>query len=291
MSLFLKFNLILLLVFVVGLVPTGLVFGGLLEDNARQQILANAEIMMETAMAMRGYTVSEVRPLIAAQMDKTFLPQSVPAYSATQIFEALRKQHPEYTYKEATLNPSNPRNRAVDWETDLVAEFSRNPKRTEITGERDTPLGRSLYLAHPIRITNENCLTCHRTPEEAPPSMVKLYGDANGFGWKMNETIGAQIVSVPMSLPLESADRTWWTLMTALVTLLAAALGLLNVLLHFVVIRPVKRLSRLADDISRGNLEAEPMEVKGKDEVSVLARSFQRMRISLAQAMKMLGDE
>ena len=43
--------------------------------------------------------------------------------------------------------------------------------------------------------------------------VIKLYGTANGFGWKMDEVIGAQIVSVPMSLPLNMADQTFQSLM------------------------------------------------------------------------------
>ena len=46
--------------------------------------------------------------------------------------------------------------------------------------------------------------------------MVKLYGTANGFGWKLHDVIGAQIVSVPANLPDRAADealsRTFWWL-------------------------------------------------------------------------------
>ncbi len=114
MKLHVKLNLILALVFAASLVPTGLILRSLLRENARTQVIQNARIMMETAMAMRSYTVSQVRPLLAPMMAETFLPQSVPAYSATEIFNTLREDHPDYTYKEATLNPTNPRNRAVD---------------------------------------------------------------------------------------------------------------------------------------------------------------------------------
>jgi protein-histidine pros-kinase len=37
--------------------------------------------------------------------------------------------------------------------------------------------------------------------------MVKIYGTANGFGWKLNEVIGAQMVSVPAKLADASAER------------------------------------------------------------------------------------
>ena len=74
-------------------------------------------------------------------------------------------------------------------------------------GERETPTGRALYLARPIQISNAACLVCHSTIEVAPKTMLDLYGSANGFGWKFNEVIGAQVVSVPMSVPIERAQR------------------------------------------------------------------------------------
>ena len=43
--------------------------------------------------------------------------------------------------------------------------------------------------------------------------MVKLYGPANGFGWKLNEVVGAQVVSVPMALPAQNAQRAFYTFM------------------------------------------------------------------------------
>jgi len=218
------------------------------------------------------------------------LPQSVPAYSATEIFNTLRQNHPDYTYKEATLNPTNPRNRAVDWETDLVNEFRRDADVGELVGERDTPLGRALYLSHPIRVSNEACLQCHTTPAEAPASMLAVYGENNGFGWQMNETIGAQIVQVPMSTPVAMADETFHNIMLTLVAVMAFVLIVLNILLRLIVVRPITRLSAMADRVSHGDLDVVEAKVGSADEVSVLASSFNRMRISLVKALGMLED-
>jgi len=285
-----KLNLIVVLVFAVALVPAALVSRDLLEHNAQAQVIQNARIMMETALAMRGYTVSQVKPLLAPAMRDTFLSQSVPAYAATEIFDTLRKDHPEYTYKEATLNPTNPRNRAVDWEADLVGEFRRDPDRQEIVGRRDTPLGPSLYLSKPIRIGNAACLSCHTTPDEAPATMLAVYGRDGGFGWKLGETIGAQIVQVPMSEPARLADVAFRRLLLVFSGLFAFTLLALNLLLSFVVVRPIRRLSDMADRVSRGEAGVPEVKVGGGDEVSVLAGSFGRMRISLAKAMAMLED-
>ena len=91
MGLRLKFNLVLIAVFVVGLGVTGYVSYELLHKNARDEVLRNAGVMMEASLSMRNYTVSQVRPNLAVDPDK-FLPQSVPAFSATEIMSLLRKK-------------------------------------------------------------------------------------------------------------------------------------------------------------------------------------------------------
>src|SRR5664279_5649683 len=189
MSLFLKFNLILILVFAVALVPAGYISNSLLQKNARTQIVQIARIMMQSALATCGYTNKQIKPLLAPRLADEFLPQSVPSYSATEIFNNLRESNPEYTYKEATLNPTNPRDRTVEWEADVVNEFRKDPTKTLVTVSRQSAIGETLSLGIPIKISNSSCLTCHSTPDKAPPEMIKTYGGANGFGWKMDEVI------------------------------------------------------------------------------------------------------
>jgi protein-histidine pros-kinase len=290
MSLLVKFNLILVLVFAVALVPAGVLSHELLQANAKTQIEQNARIMMQTALAVRGYTNKQIKPLLADRLAEEFLPQSVPAYSATEIFNLLREAHPEYTYKEATLNPTNPRDRTVDWEADVVNAFRADEKLKEVTGQRVGPLGPSLYLARPIKVTDQGCLSCHTTAETAPASVVKAYGPNNGFGWKLGETIGAQIVSVPTAVPTAMARGALRALLASLVGVFAFILVFLNILLWFVVLRPIRQLSAMADAVSTGNLDVPEAKVSGRDEVAVLAGSFNRMRISLVKALKMLEE-
>jgi HAMP domain-containing protein len=291
MSLLVKFNLILILCFGIALVPAHLITQNLLQRNARTQTVEHARLMMQTALATRGYTSKQIRPLLAHQLEETFLPQTVPAYSATEIFNTLRESHPEYMYKEATLNPTNPRDRTVDWEADVVNAFRSDRKLPEIIGERDGPLGRSLYLARPLTITDAACLSCHTTPELTPASVVKMYGTAGGYGWKLNETIGAQIVTVPMAVPLNAAAQAHRAMLASLVGVFAFILVLLNLMLWYTIIRPIRRLSQMADEVSTGNLDVPEVKFHSGDEVAVLAGSFNRMRISLVKALKMLEDE
>ena len=131
-----KFNLVLLLVFALGLGAAGYVSYTVLHKHAREEVLDHAGMMMEAALAIRGYTVKEIRPLLALQMKRDFLPQTVPSYAATQNFATVRETYPEYTYKEAALNPTNPRDSATDWETDIIHAFRNNAELAEISGDR-----------------------------------------------------------------------------------------------------------------------------------------------------------
>jgi len=283
-----KFNIVLILVFAAGIGVSGWVSHQLLQRNAKDEVLRSAGLMMEAALAVRGYTVSQVKPHLEDKLAEKFLPQSVPAYAAAETFKSLHKKYPDYSYKEATLNPTNPANRTVEWESDIVNYF-RNAGGTagEINGERDTPAGRMLYIARPIQIKDPACLACHSVPAAAPASMVKLYGEGNGFGWKHMEIIGAQVVSVPMSLPIHNANEAFKAFMASLAAIFVVTFVVLNVMLSVMIIRPISRMSASADKISTGNFDV-PEFQSGKDEIGVLGTSFNRMRRSLQKAMKLI---
>ena len=290
MKLLLKFNLIFVLVMAVGVAVSGWISRGLLQQQALEEVVGGARLMMEQASAVRAYTSGQVNPLLQEQMKVEFLPQSVPSYSATEVLATVRSKHPEYTYKEATLNPTNPRDRAAGWEVDIVNAFRNDAELKELVGQRDTPTGRSLYVSRPLRITNGACLQCHSSVEAAPKTLVDKYGPANGFGWQMNEVVGAQVMSVPMSLPLRRADDAFRWFIGSLVGVFVVVGVVLNLMIWLVVVRPVTRLSELADKVSQGDLEAAEFDTRSKDEIGTLAASFSRMRTSVVQAMKMLDN-
>ncbi|MDB5408890.1 MAG: signal protein [Rhodospirillales bacterium] len=283
-----KFNMAVLAALIVGLGLAGVVLQMVTRADARQEVVQNARIMLETGNAIREYTAQQIGPAIAAESSQNFLPISIPFFAAQTNFKAVQKKFPNFTYKEAALNPTNLSDRASDWEADIIQIFRNDPGRIELITERDTPNGRILTLARPIMVEDQSCLSCHSSPSNAPPSMVRLYGNNNGFGWKMNETVGAQVVSVPMSVPIASANQTFVVAMAILVAIFILILAILNILLHFVVIKPVVRISKIASDVSLGDMSAEEYVKPGRDEISSLTASFARMRRSLESAMKLL---
>jgi HAMP domain-containing protein len=288
MKLLVKFNLVFLAVFLGGLAASALIARDLLQRDAKEEVLDRARLLMEKASVVSSYTATQIAPLLKEQMQHQFLPQSIPSFSSMEVLAALQGKYPDYGYKPAMLNPTNPRDRAVDWEADVIQQFRQQPKRAEFIGQRDTPTGPALYIARPIRITNAACLQCHSTPEAAPATMVAKYGPNNGFGWTLNEPIGAQVVSVPMSVPMQRADKALLTVIGLLSLVFLAIGAALNLLLWKLVIQPVRQLSALSDRVSLGELDAPPFQIRSKDEIGVLAGSFTRMRKSLVHAMKLL---
>jgi protein-histidine pros-kinase len=281
-------NLALFAILAAAWAAVGVVGQSLVEAAAKREVLASAGLMMDSAAAIRAYTATEVRPLLADRMQTEFLPQIVPAYAATQNFLKLHEQHADYAYKEATLNPTNPRDRATDWEADLVQAFRNDARARELSGERDTPTGRALYLARPIRASAE-CLGCHSVAAAAPETLIAKYGPNNGFGWQAGEIVGAQIVSVPFAAATASAERVLHGWMAALAVAFLAVLALANLALWLIVHRPLARLAAHVERVSVGDASAGEFAARGGRELVVLARAFERLRRSLDKAMKLVG--
>ena len=259
-------------------------------NNARQQVLQQAELMAASASATKEYTVDQVSPILekTPDHDADFLPQTIPFSAVNVTFKYLRASYPDYVMREAALNPTNLDDRATEWEVDLINYFRNNPSQTQHVGERSTPTGPVLYVASPV-VAEQGCLQCHSQPSLAPATMIKHYGSDNGFGWKANDVVGAQIVSVPMSVPIKLANEGFRNLLISLGAIFLLTIALIDVAMYFIVIRPLRRVSRNADVISKGEIDLPQLEVKGRDEISEVTASFNRMHTSLVKAFEMLN--
>jgi protein-histidine pros-kinase len=287
MSLLVRINLVLGAVSLAAAVLAAYACWAILEGNARREVLSEAGLMMDSAGAIRSDTANEILPLLEQSMHDSFPPQEIPFYAATQNFLKLRERHPEYLYKEATLNPTNPRDRAADWEADIIQRFRNDAAVTQVVGDRETPMGKSLYLARPIRVSVE-CMGCHGSPATAPASLVARYGKDNGFGWQDGEIVGAQLVSVPFANASASAERAFRAFVIALAAVFAAIFAALNALLYLLLVRPVRQIAHTAERVSTGDLSADEFPRHAPAEINSLVRSLNRMRTSLDKAMRLL---
>jgi HAMP domain-containing protein len=286
-----KIDLAMAGAFLIGLALAGFGAYQILRKNALEDTLQNARIIMEEASADRTYTADSIKPLLEQQMKVQFLPHSIPSFSALNIFKIVRQKLPEYTYREPTLNPTNLNDRAIDWETDIINGFRDDASKGETMITRDTPGGQFLVLARPLKAGSQACLSCHSTPEAAPATMVALYGSQNGFGWKLGEIVGAQMVSIPLGVPLGRAYQALLWFILALAVTFVVIIIIVDLLLRTLVVKPVAEISEMADKVSMGQLNTPEYVRDSNDEIGSLSQSFNRMRRSLQNAMKMLEEQ
>lgn len=289
----LKLNLLLAAILLFLSIAMGLILSSVLQNYAEQVIVDQASILMATMNSIRNYTSTQINPELSARLEteEIFLPQTVPAYSAREVFEHLRseEQYNQFFYKEATLNPTNVRDRADQFETEIVQSF-KNSSIKQQQGFRSIPGGEIFYIARPLKIEKESCLRCHSLPSAAPASLVASYGSDNGFGWKLNEIVGAQIISVPSSQVLAAAQKLRYLVLGKVLIFLLLASILLNLFLKLTVTDPLKKMSHASKELSTGNMEIE-FEQKTNDEIGILAASLNRLKVSLKMAMEMLENK
>ncbi|BAQ66005.1 hypothetical protein GM3709_2770 [Geminocystis sp. NIES-3709] len=283
--------MILLLIFIVGSLLSGIALSHVLTKNTEREITSQALILMDTMNSVRDYTSTQIKPELDDRLQEEFLPQTVPAYSATEVFQNLRQNqnYEQFFYKEATLNPTNPRDKADDFETQIIQKFRSGSIAKSVEGFRQIDDQEIFYIARPLQIKKSSCLECHSTPDVAPVSMIKRYGAERGFNWNLNEIIGSQIVSVPASTVIESARSAFILTMSIVLGIFASVILLINFWLRKTVVRPVVRMTKTAEMVSQGDMEIEFIKSSG-DEIGELADSFSRMKTSFMLAMKKLNE-
>lgn len=249
-------------------------------------------MLIETMNSIRNYTNTQITPELSDRLEteEVFLPQTIPAYSAREVFEHLRsrEEYSQFFYKEATLNPTNVRDKADQFETEIVNFFRDNPEEQK-QGFRSIPGGEIFYIARPLKIEKESCLRCHGDPKAAPASQISSYGSDNGFGWKLNEIVAAQVISVPSSQVFNAARQLRYLVISKFVIFLLVTGILLNLFLRFTITKPLKKMSYSSKQLSMGDMDIE-FEQKTNDEIGILAASLNRLKISLKMAMDMLEN-
>jgi HAMP domain-containing protein len=289
-----KINVLLLSIFLVVVILSGIALSMIIERNAELIVTQKALLLIETMNSVRNYTSTQINPELSSRLEveDQFLAQTVPAYSAREVFENFRKkeEYKDFFYKEATLNPTNLRDKADQFEKEIVESFKSNPSQKQTTGFRSTPGGDIFYIARPFAISKESCLRCHSDPKLAPKSQLLTYGDKNGFGWKLNDIVGAQMISVPASQVFNEARRLKLIVIGLIVGIFILVLVLINLLLKFTIINPIKKMSQVAQRVSTGDL-SEDFQHSAEDEIGVLASSLHRLKVSLELAMNMLNKE
>lgn len=182
------------------------------ERTAWELTVARAEMMLSMANSVRRYTNDKIKPKLqelqraakhggADDSYDDFDQVMVPAFSARELTSLFsqRDEYKDFTYREASQNPTNKDNKANDFESSLIEAFRTNANLKQKSDVIDRAGKRTYYIAKPMVIADRKCLDCHTTPETAPHEQVALYGTEGGYGWQFGDVIATQVVYVPVS--------------------------------------------------------------------------------------------
>jgi len=299
-----KLILFLVIAFVLSIAVTGGFLNTAMNNKAEDEVRARAEMLTGMMNAVRHYTGTHITPRLQHQLqtEPDFVAETVPGFSARTVFQQFRK-NPDFThfqYKEATLDPTNPLDRADKFESNLVAKFRKDPTLHEISGFRHKD-GRNLfYTARPLKVSSGTCLQCHSTPAAAPKSLVATYGTQNGFGWKMGEIVAAQTVYVPSDEVFSAGHNYLLIAMSIFFTVFALGTLLLYWQIRRNVVVPILSLSNAAKTVGEGEMTGKILKVfdapvmqqlaSRGDETGELARSFQVMAHEVSAREQNLSD-
>jgi PAS domain S-box-containing protein len=245
--------------------------------RVRDVVEQQASMALKFDLAIRKYVEQNIRPLMYELLgENEFLPETMStSYVARAIFEDVRNEFPNYILKFSSDNPRNPANQAGPEELKVIEYFNDNPdlNRWEGTVLID---GKQYMAKFSARRMRESCLRCHGDPKDAPASLLKIYEATAGFHRPINEVIGTDTVGIPMA----SISEQLWS--ESIKTFLASGLGLL--LFFFAIIFTTRfmitnRLTMISKHFVNAAQQEDysnisPIEIKGRDEISDLAFSF-----------------
>ncbi len=283
-----RFMIIMAIIF--GLVTVGIGTASYLfsKKNALQEAQSKGQLIFTYIMATQDFYRTKQQPLIMEIVEKDrFYPELMSGFVLTRgTFDNFKKNLTGYDFKQATINPLYPPNKADQWETELVESFKKQPELKSSEGTMQKGGETYFYLAKPITVEGKACLHCHGNPNEAPKDQVEIYGTKNGYDWKNGETVAAYVVYISVEEALANARRGAITLcLIGAGCLLVALLGIWVFMDRFVV-NPIVRLSSKAEEISLGkNLET-PVDIKQNDEIGALANAIERLRMSMVRVLK-----
>lgn len=288
-----KFNTLLIIALIFGIILSGVTLSNILYQRAQHEVTIQAELFMETMNSLRVYTQERVNPWLKPKLSDVpeFIPEAIPTFSVKKVSRHLTQTpaYKNFSYKDATLNPTNLEDKANDFETKLIEQFKLDPKRLEISGFHSDEKGDRFYTARPFIVKEQRCLECHSTPEKAPQSLINTYGE-NGFGWNLGDIVAAQMVYVPSEDVFNNARKAILKMMAVVIFIFVAVILLINNLLKKVVIARVRNIANTANAISKGDMTSNFKE-SSKDEIGLLAIAFERMKSSLLIAMDLLNQQ
>ncbi len=231
-------------------------------------------------LAIREYVAETIRPLMFDLVAKgQFIPEAMStSFVSRSIFEKVRKKFPNYIIKFASGNPRNPINQAGPEELNMIRYFNEHPQDTNWTGR--IKIGGKQYLAtfSAMRM-KKACLHCHGDPSDAPIELIKKYGPNASFYRPLGEVVGLDTIAIPSDIVkayLLKKNFINLGFLGGMVLLLCASLVFV---FKFIITDRLSTITNhfLESEKQSGKIKIGNIEIKGRDEINILADSFNKL--------------
>lgn len=260
-----------------------------MENSALKQVHAKARLLLTTLESSRHFTSKVIKPSLYDAIPFKYIVEGMSSASGQQsIFDEFRTLYPKYYFNLAVPQPRNPVNEPSDFELKIINTFRQNRELKQWSGYTEINEKKYFVVMEPI-IATGSCLRCHSTPQAAPAELNRRYASNLGFGLeKEGDIYGVLSVSVPKSVVISEARNNTLLFIGLVAAFFLVLILTLNLLFGVVILKPIHRLSSNANAISTGDLDTQ-IETTGSDEISDLAKSFERMRVSVKLAFDRLS--
>ncbi len=251
-------------------------------NNAFAEAKDKGSIIFDYIDASRLFFREQQRPLIMELVEEErFYPELMSGFVLTRgVWEKFHKNNPDYLFKQATVDPLYPPNKADSDELAIIASFRDNPGLKTDEGILEKSGEKYFYFARPIKVKSK-CLRCHGDPSTAPKDQIEIYGTSNGYNWSKGDTVASFVVYVPVNKAIEKAKKSSITLIIYGVGGVAILMLILWFFFDRVVIRPLTHLEQAATDISLGKNLKSSIKTDKDDEIGSLTKAVDRLRISV----------
>lgn len=284
-----KFIIIITVLSLLATIAIGYTSYMLSRQSAIAEAKSKGEIIYNYIEASSKFFGKEQYPLIKDLVadDDIFIPELMSRFVVNRMeYEIFQETLEGYVFKQATLDPLWPDNKADAAEEEVIEYFASHPAEVEKQGIMDKDGERYFYTAKPIKVTKPFCLTCHGDPVDAPADQRDIYGTENGYNWKMDATVGTSIIYISIANTLKDAQQSALKIFSVGLGCLLVTIICIWVFLDRSVVAPIIRLSGSAKDISIGKNLCDSIHTDSNDEIGGLANSIDRMRISVNKLLK-----
>ena len=171
----------------------------LMEGEAREK----AALILSQVEAIQGYVRTNLRPVMYRILpeDEFVIEAMSTSYITRGVMSDQNLARESFLYRRVGIGARNPDYEADDRERAYIERFEANPKLDRVEEFAELAGERYFITARPQRF-EQACLHCHGDPAEAPRELIARYGATRGFGRKVGDLAGIDLVRLKVQRDL-----------------------------------------------------------------------------------------